>query len=179
MLRSLIAPCLLAVLMVACSSPPSAPATSQQAAPAPTPAAGPAVLAPTQAPRLAITVHKSPTCGCCSGWVDHLRREGFEVKVIDEADLAPIKRSLGVPSQLASCHTAQIQGLFVEGHVPADDIRQMLADKAEGADIRGIAVPGMPAGSPGMEMGGRKDPYQVIEVASDGAQSVFATHPAP
>lgn len=117
-----------------------------------------------------IEVWKSPTCGCCTLWVDHMRANGFQPTVHDVLDVAPIKRKLGVPSALESCHTAVVAGFALEGHVPADVVRQMLKTKPQ---IAGLAVPGMPMGSPGME-GSRKDPYNVVAFTRSGTTSVFA-----
>jgi len=105
-----------------------------------------------------ITVHKDPNCGCCSGWVQHLQKAGFTVKAIDTAALDAIKTRLGVPNDLAACHTAQVAGYVVEGHVPAAALKRFLTEKPKAA---GLAVPGMPIGSPGME-GGTPEPYDVI-----------------
>jgi hypothetical protein len=105
-----------------------------------------------------ITVHKDPNCGCCSGWVEHLRETGFTVQAIDTAELDAVKTRLGVPRDLAACHTAQVAGYVVEGHVPAAALKRLLAEKPSAA---GLAVPGMPVGSPGME-GGAPEPYDVI-----------------
>src|SRR5690606_24505238 len=105
-----------------------------------------------------VTVYKSPTCGCCANWVDHLRENGFAVEVVDRPDVAPITRQHSVPDVLASCHTAVVEGYAVEGHVPAEVVRRLLAERPA---VKGIAVPGMPIGSPGMEQGSRKDPYEV------------------
>lgn len=119
-------------------------------------------------------VHKTPTCGCCGLWVDHLRAAGFEVEVKEHDDLQPVKARLGVPADKASCHTAEIGGFFVEGHVPAEDIKRLLAQKPR---ARGLAVPGMPLGSPGMEMpDGRVQPYTVELVQADGSTVAYATH---
>jgi hypothetical protein len=120
-----------------------------------------------------IEVAKSPTCGCCTAWVDHLRAAGFEVRVTDVADLTPTARRLGVPDHLRSCHTASIAGYAIEGHVPAADIRRLLAERPDAA---GLAVPGMPMGSPGMEHGGMREPYATILFTRGGRQSVFAQH---
>ena len=121
-----------------------------------------------------VVVHKSPQCGCCTAWVEHMRSAGFEVEVRDTNDLDPIKRSLGVPSHKASCHTAQVGDYFVEGHVPADDVKRLLAEKPH---ARGLAVPGMPAGSPGMAVpAGHEPPSAVDLVAADGTSSAFAHH---
>lgn len=119
----------------------------------------------------AITVYKSPSCGCCAKWVDHLEENGFDVKSIDTPDVNPTKMQHGVPGELASCHTALVDGYVVEGHVPADVIKKMLEEEPE---IVGLAVPGMPMGSPGME-GSRVDNYDVIAFQKDGTRSVFAS----
>jgi len=105
-----------------------------------------------------ITVHKDPNCGCCSGWVQHLRQAGFTVTTIDTAELDAVKTRLGVPTDLAACHTAQVAGYVVEGHVPALALTRLLGEKP---DATGLAVPGMPIGSPGME-GGTPEEYDVV-----------------
>lgn len=117
-----------------------------------------------------IVVYKSPTCGCCGKWVEHMEQAGFSVDVENMHDVAPIKRELGVPGRMQSCHTAKVGDYFIEGHVPADLVKQLLADKP---DIKGLTVPGMPMGSPGME-GPRKDPYNVIAIEKDGRARVYA-----
>jgi hypothetical protein len=125
-------------------------------------------------PPVAITVYKTPQCGCCRTWVDHLRKNGFEVTTHDVDDISAIKTKLGVPSDLGSCHTAVAGSYVIEGHVPAADIQKLLATKPK---VAGVAVPGMPVGSPGMEVPGRKaDKYDVIAFAKDGKRSVFAAH---
>jgi hypothetical protein len=106
----------------------------------------------------AIHVSKDPNCGCCTGWVEHLRNNGFTATVANTADMQVVKARLGVPEKLASCHTAEIAGYVIEGHVPAHAINRLLAEKPK---ARGLAVPGMPIGSPGME-GGRPEVYEVI-----------------
>lgn len=122
----------------------------------------------------AVVVHKNPSCGCCLAWVEHLRSAGFEVDVRDEDDLDSIKHRVGVPSDKRSCHTAEVGGSFVEGHVPASDIKQLLREKPT---ARGLALPGMPIGSPGMERpDGSTQPYAVELVGADGSSSVFARH---
>jgi hypothetical protein len=128
----------------------------------------------TQALRAAepIVVYKSPTCGCCSKWVDHLKAAGFQVVTHERPNMAPIKERMGVPRNYQSCHTAQVEGYFIEGHVPVADIRQLLRERP---DIRGLAVPGMPMGSPGME-GPRKDPYAVVSIGKDGSRAIFSEH---
>src|SRR4051812_11152683 len=120
-----------------------------------------------------IVVYKDPNCGCCKGWIEHLRKHGFDVAVRDTSDVSGAKRTGRVPERLASCHTAFVNGYVVEGHVPAADIQRMLEEKPK---IAGIAVPGMPAGSPGMDMGGRADRYDVVAFTRDGRTSVFARH---
>ncbi len=115
-------------------------------------------------------VYKDPNCGCCHNWVEIMRTSGFEVSVKDTDDMASIKTRYKVGRNLASCHTALVGGYVVEGHVPADVIRKLLADKPK---VLGIAVPGMPVGSPGME-GGAKQAYDVVTFDSAGKTSVFA-----
>lgn len=119
-------------------------------------------------------VYKSPTCGCCSKWVDYLRAQGMEVKTQDMEDMRSIKERFGVPDKLASCHTAVVGGYVVEGHVPIEDIRRLLQERP---NATGITVPGMPIGSPGMEVEGRPaDAYQVVQFDAQGTTKVFATH---
>ena len=122
-----------------------------------------------------VVVYKSATCGCCSSWIAHLRANGFQVEAHDlgDAELRAVGKGAGVTDNLASCHTAKVGGYIVEGHVPAADIQRMLKEKPA---IAGIAAPGMPMGSPGMEQGGRKDPYDVIAFTKAGKTSVFAKH---
>src|SRR5262245_25359892 len=105
-----------------------------------------------------ITVHKDPTCGCCSGWVEHLQKAGFHTKVFDISDLEAVKRRLGVPDDLAACHTAEVADYVIEGHVPAVALKRFLAEKPQ---ARGLAVPGMPIGSRGME-GDKPERYDVV-----------------
>jgi hypothetical protein len=125
------------------------------------------------APPVRITVFKDPNCGCCKSWIEHLRKHGFEVAARDTSDVGAVKRAGRVPERLHSCHTAFVNGYVVEGHVPAPDIRRLLTDKPR---IAGLAVPGMPVGSPGMEMGGRVESYDVIAFNRDGTTRVFARH---
>jgi len=120
-----------------------------------------------------VIVHKSPTCGCCQAWVGHMRKAGFQVEVRDTGDLGAIKARVKLPYGLGSCHTAQVGDYFVEGHVPAEDVKRLLAKRPA---ARGLAVPGMPIGSPGMEQGGIVQPYDVLLVAPDGTTTVFARH---
>lgn len=120
-----------------------------------------------------ITVYKTSTCQCCGRWVQHLKDNGFVVKVQAVGDVAPVRRELGEPDGLATCHVASVDGYIVEGHVPAADIRRLLAERPA---VKGIVTPGMPIGSPGMEQGDRKDPYEVLTFTASGETGVFAKH---
>lgn len=142
-------------LLVLCSMPVAVRAAN--------PADGPSVV-----------VYKNESCGCCKQWVQHLTKAGFLVQVHDVDNLAPIKERAGIPYGMGSCHTAQVGGYFIEGHVPAQDIRRLLRERPS---AKGLTVPGMPAGSPGMEVpSGTGQPYDVILVAKDGKTSVYAHH---
>lgn len=121
-----------------------------------------------------VDVYRDPNCGCCKAWISHLRDNGLQVNDHVENDMAAVKERLGVPHRLGSCHTGVVDGKFVEGHVPARDLLRL----RERADLIGAAVPGMPIGSPGMEMGGRQDAYQVVGLDSQGRESVLAEYPA-
>jgi hypothetical protein len=128
---------------------------------------------PVAAAKPAITVYKSATCGCCALWVTHLKDNGFPTRAEDVDDLGSVKKKHGVPAALQSCHTALIDGYVLEGHVPADLIDRLLAERPE---VVGIAVPGMPIGSPGMEVPGRAaDRYQVLAFDRTGRTTIFAT----
>lgn len=121
-----------------------------------------------------VEVFKSPTCGCCSQWVEHMRTSGFTVRTTDVNDLTQIKTSRGVPEQVQSCHTAVVNGYVIEGHVPAADVHRLLKEKPA---IAGIAVGGMPIGSPGMESPYVKaQPFDVMSFDKQGATRVFAKH---
>jgi hypothetical protein len=122
-----------------------------------------------------VVVYKTATCGCCSAWVDHVRAHGFRVEAHDVSRerLAAIAGEAGVTRDLGSCHTARVAGYAVEGHVPAPDIARLLRERPK---IAGIAVPGMPLGSPGMEVGDRREPYDVLAFTRDGRRGVFARH---
>lgn len=121
-----------------------------------------------------ITVYKSASCGCCAKWVDHLRANGFAPTVHDEADMDAIKDDMGVPKDLRSCHTALLDKYLVEGHVPASDLQRLLKEKPA---IVGLAVPGMPASTPGMAMpGDAHEPYEVLSFAKDGSKATYAKH---
>jgi hypothetical protein len=118
-----------------------------------------------------ITVTKDPDCGCCEAWADHLRKEDFTVNVVETAKLNQLKARLGVPSDLRSCHTAEVDGYVIEGHVPARAIRKLLAERPQ---LRGLSVPGMPVGSPGMEIEGQPaETYSVIAFGPAG-QKIYA-----
>jgi hypothetical protein len=118
-----------------------------------------------------VTVYKSSTCGCCSKWVEHMKAAGFAVTAMDVPDIEVPKKTYGVPESAKSCHTAVVGGYVVEGHVPADLVQKMLSEKPA---IAGIATPGMPVGSPGMEVPGFKDPYNVIAFDKAGKTSIYA-----
>ncbi len=126
-------------------------------------------------PLAAMVVHKSPTCGCCGDWIEHMEGAGFTVDVRDTTELAPIKEAAGVPYGLGSCHTAEVEGYFVEGHVPAADVVRLLEERPEAL---GLTVPGMPLGSPGMEVpSGEVQAYDVLLVLPDGSTRVYASYP--
>lgn len=120
-----------------------------------------------------LVVYKTPTCGCCNAWVDHVRAAGFSVRTVEVEDTGFVASQYNVPAALRSCHTAIIDGFAIEGHVPAREIRRLLAERPP---VAGIAVPGMPVGSPGMEMGGRKDAFNVLAFTRDGRVATFATY---
>ncbi len=136
-----------------------------------------ALVAATAMPAFAagtpVTVHKTPWCGCCAGWAQHLKRNGFAVTIEEAEDLDPIKNLLGVPEHLQSCHTAVVEGYVIEGHVPADAIQRLLEERPE---VTGLAVPGMPMGSPGME-GATSEAYDVIAFGPAG-ETVYQHIPA-
>ena len=121
----------------------------------------------------AITIYKSPNCGCCQDWAEHLAANGFETRIVETNNLNEIKQEYDVPRDMASCHTALIGNLVIEGHVPANDIVAYLEDPQ--FNTIGLSVPGMPHGTPGMETG-RKDDYQVIAFNANGKQGVFREH---
>lgn len=123
-------------------------------------------------PAVEVTVYKSPTCGCCQKWVTHLEDHGFKVTAHDVPDVNPYKKQYGLPLGLGSCHTALVGDYLIEGHVPAGDIQRLLAEHPA---AKGLAVPGMPMGSPGME-GPRKDAYDVLLIGEDDQTSVYASH---
>ena len=124
------------------------------------------------AARDVVEVYKSSTCGCCGDWIKHLRENGFEVRAHDVAEPAEYRRRYGVPESFASCHTAVVGGYAIEGHVPAGEIKRLLAERPK---AQGLAVPGMPAGSPGME-GPKSDSYDVLLFQRDGRYATFARY---
>ncbi len=131
-----------------------------------------ATLSSRDAGALEITVYKSPTCGCCSKWIAHLEANGFEVGANDRENMASVKIENGIHREFSSCHTAVIDGYVIEGHVPAEDIQRLLRDRPA---VAGIAVPGMPIGSPGME-GPNPQAYDVLTFDNLGKTSVYASH---
>ena len=121
-----------------------------------------------------VEVFKSPTCGCCSKWVDHLRANGFTVRTTDTSAMDDLKAKHQIPQPARSCHTALVGGYVIEGHVPAADVQRLLKERPA---IAGIAVPGMPIGSPGMEVPGMKaQPYDVLAFTEEGTTRIFASH---
>ena len=118
-----------------------------------------------------VTVMKDPSCGCCGAWAEHLEAAGFPVRMVDTDELDAVKRRLGVPAELASCHTAEVGGYVVEGHVPAPAVRRLLAERPS---AKGLAVPGMPAGSPGMDFPGVTPERYAVILFGDGDETTFA-----
>jgi len=128
----------------------------------------------TAGPGTPITVFKDPSCGCCTKWVDHLQANGFKPTVRPETNMDAIKDRLAIPKSVRGCHTAQLDGYLIEGHVPAGDIRRLLADRPK---VAGLAVPGMPVSSPGMAVpGGPVEPFDVVAFQSNGTTRRFARH---
>jgi hypothetical protein len=123
----------------------------------------------------AIVAYRNPGCGCCEKWAEQLKAAGFEVSMQDDPDLSARRVAAGVPEDLAGCHTAVMGDYVIEGHVPLADILRLLTEKPK---IKGIAVPGMPMGSPGMEMGEMRDAYDVVAFATDGSRIIFAKYAA-
>jgi hypothetical protein len=117
-----------------------------------------------------VAVYKTATCGCCTKWVDYMRAQGFDVKAQDVDDIGSVKATFGVPPELSSCHTSLVGGYVIEGHVPADVIKRLLRERPK---VAGLAVPGMPAGSPGMEQPGRRDPYAIVSFDRAGQQKIY------
>lgn len=131
----------------------------------------PSIEAPAPAARLArIVMYKSPTCACCGRWAEHLHAHGFVVDTVATTDMAGVKERLGVPNELASCHTGEVDGYVLEGHIPASAVERLLRERPS---ARGLTVPGMPPGSPGMEVPGPGQPYDVLLLQLDGTTEVF------
>ena len=120
-----------------------------------------------------VVMHKDPNCGCCGQWAEYLQANGFRVKTVMEDDMQSVKRRFAVPQRLTSCHTAKVGDYVIEGHVPASAIKRLLREKPA---VAGLSVPGMPAGSPGMEVPGKKDPYDVVSFDKSGRSAVFESH---
>lgn len=176
---------MLAALFVACAAPSSDRAPANVASGAGASAAASATLAADARPaadtvrpdaaatsRPTITVYKSPTCGCCTKWVEYLQAHGYTVATHDTEDMQTVKAANGVPARLHSCHTALVGGYVIEGHVPAQTIDRLLRERPR---VAGIAVPGMPAGSPGMEVG-VTEAYDVVAYEAGGASRVYESH---
>lgn len=161
-MRRIFALSIVSVLSVGCGAESEAEAASRTASLE-------AVTASSQ-PLPTVLVYKTPTCGCCNGWIEHIQAAGFTVDARNVSDIMSVKRDGGVPVSMSSCHTSIVDGYVVEGHVPADQLKRMLAERP---DIAGIAVPGMPTGSPGME-GGNAKPYQVLSFTREGQAAVYA-----
>lgn len=184
MIRTLVLSLLSTLALAACtgegaapSTPPPAPSAAgaepvRQTAPAGSLPATASAATDVDAARPVVTVYKSPTCGCCTAWAEHMREAGFPVETVDVGDMSAVKRRYGIPPGLQSCHTAVVDGYAIEGHVPAEDVKRLLAEAPEAG---GLAVPGMPIGSPGMEQGDTVEPYEVLLV-DDGQATVFARH---
>ena len=121
-----------------------------------------------------ITVYRSPSCGCCGIWLEHAQKHGFKVKDVKTEEMETLKQKYNVPPELASCHTTVVDDYVMEGHIPVDDVKRFLTEKPE--EFAGLAVPGMPLGSPGMEAGDMKQPFQVLAFNKKGKVEVFQEH---
>lgn len=172
-LKKVLATALLALPVAACAEPPDTQEDASGAEAAqhhdPSAAQGNKTFASQ------LLVNKTPWCGCCTLWAEQAEEAGFEVETRELDDLAPVKDALGVPATHGSCHTAEIGGYVIEGHVPFDDIKRLLK---EAPDARGLAVPGMPIGSPGMEQGERRQAYDVYLIDNEGNTTVYSHYPA-
>jgi hypothetical protein len=155
-------------LIAACQGKDSSPATASTAKPG-------ADHAPAAVSTVSfMEVWKTPTCGCCKMWIEHLEKEGFTVKTNDVPQTAPIRTKLGIPDDMGSCHTGLIAGFAIEGHVPASEIKRLLAEPENlRQQVIGLSVPGMPIGSPGMEMGTKRDKFDVMLVLKSGSHRVY------
>ena len=132
-----------------------------------------ALVAAQRAAGPTVEVFKSPTCGCCANWVKHIEANGFATKVTNIEDMAQVKAKYGIPGRLHSCHTAVVNGYVLEGHVPAADVQRLIKERPA---VVGVAVPGMPIGSPGMEQGSMVQPYNVVTFDKQGQTTVFSSH---
>ncbi len=122
-----------------------------------------------------VHVHKDANCGCCNGWIEHMRAAGFRVVAHDSTDMVAVMQRLGIPLEQASCHTAEVGGYVIEGHVPIEDVQRLLREKPV---ARGLVLPGMPIGSPGMESpDGRRQPFTVNLLGKDGTMQAYSRHP--
>ena len=130
---------------------------------------------PLKSTALNATVYHSPDCNCCGGWIDHLKGQGFKITDFSTPDIETVKQKYNVPDNLSSCHTAIVNGYVIEGHVPANDIKRLLEEKP---NVTGLSVPQMPVGTPGMEMGDRKDPFSVLAFDRKGSVAVFNQYPS-
>ncbi|MCC5667168.1 DUF411 domain-containing protein [Nostoc sp. CHAB 5784] len=130
---------------------------------------------PLKSTALNATVYHSPDCNCCGGWIDHLKTQGFQITDFSTPDIETVKQKYNVPDNLSSCHTAIVNGYVIEGHVPADDIKRLLQEKP---NVAGLSVPQMPVGTPGMEMGDRKDPFSVLSFNHKDSVAVFNKYPS-
>lgn len=135
---------------------------------------GAEVVQVAQGEKIQAEVYRTPTCGCCGSWVEHATKNGFVFEDNIQEDITPIKDQFGITPELASCHTAVAAGYVFEGHIPAADVQRFLANPP--ADVVGLTVPGMPVGSPGMEMGDRQQAYEVLALHTDGSTSVFQAY---
>jgi hypothetical protein len=137
-------------------------------------AAGGPLYALERVARVTLTIYKSSTCGCCAKWVDHVKAAGFTTVVHDDEDMEGVKDNLGVPQGVRSCHTAQVEKYLIEGHVPAEDIQRLLKERPK---VAGLAVPGMPASTPGMAVPGEPhEPYETVAFRLDGTTTTYAKH---
>ncbi len=161
-------------LLAACGAKDAAPSAANATAPA----APGANQAPVGMATVAfIEVWKTPTCGCCKLWVEHLEKEGFKVKANDVPQTAPMRTKLGIPDDMGSCHTGLVAGFAIEGHVPASEIKRLLSEPASLREqVIGLSVPGMPIGSPGMEMGTKRDKFDVMLVLKSGLHRVYQSY---
>ncbi|MCC5644341.1 DUF411 domain-containing protein [Nostoc sp. CHAB 5824] len=130
---------------------------------------------PLKSTALNATVYHSPDCNCCGGWIDHLKTQGFQITDFSTLDIETVKQKYNVPDHLSSCHTAIVNGYVIEGHVPADDIKRLLQEKP---NVAGLSVPQMPVGTPGMEIGNRKDPFSVFAFDRKDSVTVFNKYPS-